>query len=331
MGQVDGRVLPSRGSAWTTPRRRPGPFGPAKVLLPEGQKVLTIPSTDTVASGLERLADHRIDQIPVVDARNTVVGMFTWKSFGQRIGDLQAAGIDVMSLPVAQMNLERPIFVDPETYIDTEADWKEVDYVLVGTPDALLGILSITDIYGRLNDFAEAFVLVYEIEHEIRDLFRDIFTADELTAVMADLSDASGEPEALAAMALREIVEGESPPDVDPLVGKKIRYAVGQLGKATKQKAKYRTVRALEDFTFAQYGLVIFDPEHWPRFENVFQQRSEILQVDFNKVNELRNGLFHFRQSIGPRDTDRLRLFRDKLRYDRELLGRQPPQGSMAD
>ena len=43
---------------------------------------------------------------------------------------------------------------------------------------------------------------------------------------------------------------------------------------------------------------------------------------DFNVclINDLRNIVFHFRRGITPRDTDRLRRFRDKLRYNRDLF-----------
>ena len=45
----------------------------------------------------------------------------------------------------------------------------------------------------------------------------------------------------------------------------------------------------------------------------------ELVDADFADVNELRNTVFHFRRGITPKDTDRLRRFRDKLRYNREL------------
>ena len=42
--------------------------------------------------------------------------------------------------------------------------------------------------------------------------------------------------------------------------------------------------------------------------------------MDFEKINDLRNIVFHLRRGITPRDTDRLRRFRDKLRYNRDLF-----------
>jgi hypothetical protein len=47
--------------------------------------------------------------------------------------------------------------------------------------------------------------------------------------------------------------------------------------------------------------------------------QGQLIDADFGEVNELRNIVFHFRRGIIPKDTDRLRRFRDRLRYDREL------------
>jgi hypothetical protein len=163
-------------------------------------------------------------------------------------------------------------------------------------------------------------VLLFEIELEIRDLLRDLHPGEALHQLMMELSDASGEPEVQAAEALKELLDESDPLITDRTVEKKVSFAIGQLTKAAKQKARGRSVRALEDFTFAQYRGVIFDADRWPRFEPIFSQPREILSLDFERINELRNDVFHFRRSIGPRDTDRLRRFRDKLRYDRGLM-----------
>jgi hypothetical protein len=49
----------------------------------------------------------------------------------------------------------------------------------------------------------------------------------------------------------------------------------------------------------------------------------EVVNADLGEINDLRNTIFHFRRGISPRDTDRLRRFRDKLRYNRELFERR--------
>jgi CBS domain-containing protein len=300
-------------------QKRPGPFGPAIALLPENQKIETALVTDPAANVLERLAESGFSQLPVVDIHGRVHGVFSWESFGRRMSEIHSLSIDLNTLPVRETDLEKPRFISPDTFIDTGADWKEVDYVLVGDADNLLGILTLTDIYGRLNDFAEAFVLLYEIEHEIRDMFRDLYSPTDLAELMTDLSDASDDPEIKASAALQQLLDARPSSLSDPEITKTINFAIGQMNRAARQRARSRAVRELEDFTFAQYGHVIFDADHWPRFDPVFKQSREILQLDFARINDLRNTVFHFRRSIGPRDTDRLRRFRDKLRYDRSL------------
>lgn len=137
----------------------------------------------------------------------------------------------------------------------------------------MLGILCVADVLGRLMDFAEAFVLLYEIEHEIRDLIRDV--ADKA--------------------ALREMVDAmHLPPNARP-------------------------PESLEEFTFNQYKTLICSKHNWPRFEPLFGSQRELVDADFADINDLRNIVFHFRRGITPKDTDRLRRFRDKLRYDRSL------------
>jgi hypothetical protein len=309
----------------TAVRHRPGPFGPASALLPENQQVETVLVTDSAASALERLVDSGYSQLPAVDLHGHVHGVFTWESFGRRMSEIHTLGLELTTLHVWETDLEKPRFIAPETYIDTGADWKEVDYVLVGDADRMLGILTLTDIYGRLNDFAEAFVLLYEIEQEIRDLFRAIYPGDALQKLMDELSDASDEPETHATVALGELLAGTPPLVADEVAVKKITFAIGQMNKAARQKARSRSVQTLEDFTFSQYRGVIFDTDHWPRFDPVFSQRREILLHDFERINDLRNIVFHFRRRIGAPDTDLLRRFRDKLRYSRELFCENAP------
>jgi len=66
-------------------------------------------------------------------------------------------------------------------------DWSDVDYVLVGTDVKLIGVLCVADVFGRLNDFAEAFVLIYEIEHEVRDLIAEITGDAGLPPLIANM------------------------------------------------------------------------------------------------------------------------------------------------
>ncbi len=262
-------------------RRRPGPFGPAWALLPKGQQPLSVEDTTLIFDALDRMMDNNYSQIPVKNKEGKIIGVFTWKSFCKRVSDLRGvkASFRPIDLPVKEA-MEPAKFIHPEVYIDTETDWTDLDYVLVGSDADIVGILSIADVLGRLNDFAEAFVLVYEIEHEVRDLIRDVCDEQRLHSL-------------IEAMQL--------PPDA-------------------------KRPSHLEDFTFIQYKALICTKSNWPSFEQVFDTMRELVDSDFGEVADLRNAIVHFRRQITPRETDRLRRFRDKLRYDRELYARQLPR-----
>ena len=257
-------------------RRRPGPFGPAWALLPKDQQLLVLDGATPASDAIERLIDNGFSQIPVADKDGRIIGVFSWNSFGKRVADLHAAKIKPTSIAIRDA-MEPARFIGREVYIDTETDWGDIDHVLVGTADDLLGILCIADVFGRLNDFAEAFVLLYEIEHEVRDLIRDVCDGSTIDQMIAEL----------------------------------------------KLPPHSRRPECLEEFTFNQYGLMICSKNNWDVFEPMFDTMRELVNTDFGEVNELRNIVFHFRRGITPKDTDRLRRFRDRLRYDRELFAKQ--------
>ena len=290
--------------------RRPGPFGPARALLPPEQKLLLLKSSALVGEAIERMVDEGFSQIPVTDRSGKIIGVFSWRSFSKRIKDLGTTSIKPMDLPLKEAT-ESANFIDPDVYIDTSTDWGDVDHVIVGTDTEPLGILCVADVFGRLNDFAEAFVLLYEIEHEIRDMTTEIFTPEELQEVLEYLVVSASRPTAEALEALKEYVEehGNS-------------KATGKAIKVLKSGGM-RPIGSLEDLSFSQYTSIVCSEKNWPKFEPIFDTMREIIENDFKEVNQLRNTVFHFRRGITPKDTDRLRRFRDRIRYDRELYSQE--------
>lgn len=292
-------------------RRRPGPFGPAWALLPKDQQPLVVDDIIPVHDAIERMIDSNFSQLPVRDGDNRIIGVFTWRSFGKRVSDLKDTGIKPIELPVREA-MEPARFIEPEVYIDTETDWGDIDYVLVGDERNLHGVLCVADVFGRLNDFAEAFVLLYEIEHEIRDLIHDVYTDEELIGVLDAMMTSATREVRQVTEELKQVLDEKG---MIPAVGKAIRLL--------RTGAGSHPLERLEDFTFAQYRTLICCSDNWPRFEPLFAANRELLDADFGGINELRNIVFHFRRGITPKDTDRLRRFRDRLRYDRELYAKR--------
>ncbi len=292
------------------PHKRPGPFGPAWALLPKNQNLEVLEESALASNAIERMISKGYSQLPLKDKNGKITGVFSWKSFSKRVTDLHATKIKPTELPVRE-TMEPARFIGPDVYIDTETDWGNIDHVLVGTEDNLIGILCISDVFGRLNDFAEAFVLLYEIEHEIRDLIRDVYTEAELQVVLETMTDSASRPANKVVDDLKAYIAEHG---TVPAIGKAIKLLNSRHG---------HPLEALEDFTFAQYRTLICSETNWPQFEPVFDTMRELLNADFGDVNELRNIVFHFRRGITPKDTDRLRRFRDRLRHDRELYGKQ--------
>jgi CBS domain len=110
------------------------------------------------------MIDANFSQFPVIDENKRIVGVFSYRSLGERVYELQDK-IALLPLPVSEC-LEAAKFLGPDDYIDTSnaVNFYQDDYVIVGAPDQVLGILSVADVFIRLNDFAEAFVLLHETE-----------------------------------------------------------------------------------------------------------------------------------------------------------------------
>lgn len=286
------------------PKRRPGPFGPAKALLPSGQEVLVVPESAPAWDALERMIDEDYSQVPVLDEAGSVTGVFSWKSFGKRVLDLRGNKLDATDLCVRDC-MEEAVFVHPETYIDTDkaTDWSQVAYVLVGSPDQVIGVLSVADVFGRLNDFAEAFVLLYEVELDLRDMITDVLSPKEIESVCGDFTQSTPPLREMVERICNEYDGIVTPERLDPIV-------------ADLTPKNIRPIRSLAELSFSHYLEIVCSKKRWPAFESLFMSPRELVQSDMKQVNDLRNIVFHFRRQITTRDTDRMRRFRDKLRGD---------------
>ena len=291
-------------------RKRPGPFGPAWALLPKDQQLITLPAETTASSAIERMMDARISQVPIVNDANEIIGAFTWRSFTNRVYDLRDVKLDALNLPIKEL-LEPALFIEPDVYIDTSTDWGDVDYVIVGDAKQPRGILTISDVFGRLNDFAEAFVLIYEVEHEIRDLIRPVYPGEKLVEQLDKLNLSFQGPTLEVAKQLQDYISENGS---NKVLGKSLSILKRSAG---------RPLESLEDFSFSQYASLICSESNWPDFEPVFDRMRQLVEIDFSKINQLRNVVFHFRRPITVGDTDMLRRFLSKLRDDLALFKRR--------
>ena len=97
MSEVDAKV-PAKF------KRRPGPFGPAWALLPQGQEPLTLEDKTPASDAIERMVDNGFSQIPVTSREGRIIGDFSWQSFGKRATDLRSSKIKATDLPIRKQS-----------------------------------------------------------------------------------------------------------------------------------------------------------------------------------------------------------------------------------
>ena len=159
-------------------------------LLPDSQKVLTVPGEMLASEALEIMKKHRYSQVPVV-VGTEVLGLFSYRSFSEAVlaistgkGNLKNTFSDL----IVEECLEKPEFArvtDEFKYWFDTLD--KQDAVLVGEPHRLQGIVTPMDVLRYLYYVASPFVLVAEIELCLRALMRCV-VSDEKLAECAETS-----------------------------------------------------------------------------------------------------------------------------------------------
>ena len=150
--------------------RTPGPFGPAGTLIPPGQDLFTVPLTEPCRNVLATILDRDYSAVPVTNETGRVIGVATAESILEHFRTLSNGQLSLakaIDVPIRNL-LESPRFISPDTFIDLQIDWQDIQHVIVGTPDHPIGILTVSDVWQVLHRFADAFVLIHEIEVGIR-------------------------------------------------------------------------------------------------------------------------------------------------------------------
>ncbi len=96
------------------PSRRPGPFGPARDLIPHGQHLVSIKANWPCHRAIAMMADESYSTLPVRNAEGKVVGVFTHAVFAERVEGLRGTNLKLKELcdePVENMMVD-PVFLD---------------------------------------------------------------------------------------------------------------------------------------------------------------------------------------------------------------------------
>jgi len=148
----------------------------SRLLDPANAPVSVVPD-DTVAKAITIMLTRDFSQLPVMQKERDVKGAFSWKSYGERMA---------MGLPCA---LVRDCMFQPKELGEDASIFEAVrviaenDFVLVrDSTRRVAGIVTASDITRQFQQLAEPFMLLGEIENQIRIMMAQKFSKEDLQA-----------------------------------------------------------------------------------------------------------------------------------------------------
>lgn len=139
---------------------------------------ITVSPDATIREALTIMLAHGFSQLPIVTSPREVKGVVSWQSIGARFGMGKAAEKvrDVME-PHHEVPYDASIFqVIPLVVAH--------DYVLVrDASKTITGIITASDLSLQFLQLSEPFLLLSEIENQIREFIGHRFKIDDLTAI----------------------------------------------------------------------------------------------------------------------------------------------------
>jgi CBS domain-containing protein len=244
-------------------------------IIPQDQKILTLPPNCRVRDAVDLLRKHGYSQAPVIE-NGEVLGIFSFRSFAH--GAANVTLDDWMRQKASPGDLPVDEFLEPFEFARITEEMNRVfdamdrdGGILVGTPDRLVGILTPMDFLRYLYQVASPFVMVSEIELALRALIGLALTSPEQIATAAKrcLSSAYGGDE--------------------------------------------KVPTSLEEMTFDHYQSLISYGQNWADFEPVFGGTRTRVSGKLKEIGGIRNDLFHFKREITMEDHQALSGHRNWL------------------
>jgi predicted transcriptional regulator len=146
-------------------------FHHVQSLIPIEQELVVIPPEMRVADALKLMQLHHYSQLPVV-AGDTVLGVFSYRSFSAKAWEMQKRGERLGELPVED-------FLDYFEYVHSTEDWNRVmrylnqdDACFVGHRNHLEGMITTMDMLHYFQQIANPFIMLAEVELSLRQIIQ---------------------------------------------------------------------------------------------------------------------------------------------------------------
>lgn len=131
----------------------------------------TVNIDDSIQKALEVMLENDFDQLPV-ESESGIEGVVRYKSIARYVKSMEDANVEQTSVKIA-LNTS-PKYVDSDHDIfELFRTFAEDDYVLIGKPDSIEGILTRYDILYFIEAKVDPFLKIGEIEESLRHIFRE--------------------------------------------------------------------------------------------------------------------------------------------------------------
>ncbi|RFC50800.1 MAG: CBS domain-containing protein [Verrucomicrobia bacterium] len=242
-------------------------------IIPENQKLLTIPPEMPAREAIAILRQRGYSQLPVVIG-GEVLGVFSFRSFAQKAADASWQELSQEKCAPGDIAVEECLerFEFARVTDEMRQVFDAMDHdggVLIGSPEQLHGILTPMDFLRYLYKVASPFVMISEIELTLRALIRLAVNQEELTEC--------------AQRALAQLYGVEKVPNT------------------------------LEAMTFDNYKAIISHGLNWSKFEPILGSNRMRITAKLKQLCELRNDLFHFKREFTMQDHETITDHRDWL------------------
>jgi CBS domain-containing protein len=152
-------------------------------VLPAANRLPTsVGRDDTVEKAITLMLLHDYSQLPVMQGNRDVQGFISWQTIGQarmRDGHDPHCVRECMSTAVAVLSWNETLFSATQHIIDK-------GFVLIkGRDQSVTGLLTTSDVGQQFKDLSEAFLLIGEIENNLRRLLSGKFRISELRSCIS--------------------------------------------------------------------------------------------------------------------------------------------------
>lgn len=168
-------------------------------LEPADQELVTVKPDEDIRRATTLMMSNDVSQLPVMTQPRALKGIVSWKSLGAcfALGSQPIAVRDVMDTEVV-------IVADDELLFSVIPRIIESDYALVRRKDRSYWIITTADLSSRFRELTEPFLLLAEIENQLRDLLDKHFDRSALAAAKSP-EDADRKVDSAADLTLGEV------------------------------------------------------------------------------------------------------------------------------